>query len=442
MSYVGARTHGILGLIVLLGLASAVLGQDAAQVTGGRRLVETERKTIFFTMHPTATLTRTDYDGARQLRDGFVLTYTFNFKGIGGNYYSKMDFVFNDRGRFLGLKTNDTSSLIEPFFASDLAMGVLKDMVKDDFELKKDGAMAKALDAADSKLVLELMLTYKQSKLRAAGAEVKDEELIKLIRGSESMNDKERQEWINLLPRMTAQQRAELTKILVNERDQLAEIDRKYQKEIDAIGKKQQETERGYNLLVKRDYRGAVDVLSGVLAVEPKNAEALFFRGQAFESIKDHKAAAADYSAVIELAPKSVSALNRRAHCHYVLKNYRNAYVDYARSAELDAKSPLAMNNLAWFLATCPEAKFRDGKEAVEYATKACEFSKWKEPMYFDTLAAAYAESGDFSKAVEWQAKALADPAALEKAVGKEELDQARRRLDLFKEKKPFREIR
>ena len=442
MSFVGARTHGILGLIVLLGLASPVLSQDIAQVTGGRRLIETERKTIFFTMHPTATLTRTDYDGVRELKDGFVLTYTFNFKGIGGNYYSKMDFVFNDRGRFLGLKTNDTSSLIEPFFASDLAMGILKDMVKDDFELKKDGTVAKAMDAADSKLVLELMLMCKQSNLRAPNAEMKDEELIKLIRGSESMDDKERSYWINILPKMTSEQRAELKKILVKERDDLAEIDRKYPKEIEAIRKKQEETERGYNLLAKQDYREAIEVLSGVLAKEPKNAEALFARGQALERVKDHKAAVVDYSSVIDLAPKSVSVLNRRAQCQCALKNYRNAYVDYARCAELDAKSASAMNNLAWFLATCPEAKFRDGKEAVEYATKACEISKWKEPMYFDTLAATHAENGDFMKAVEWQEKALADPAVLEKAIGKEELERARLRLDLFKEKKPFREIK
>ena len=45
----------------------------------------------------------------------------------------------------------------------------------------------------------------------------------------------------------------------------------------------------------------------------------------------------------------------------------------------------------------------RDGKQAVEHATLACELTKWKDAGYLDTLAVAYAEAGDFDKAVEFQ---------------------------------------
>lgn len=62
-------------------------------------------------------------------------------------------------------------------------------------------------------------------------------ELIALLLGSESMNDEERQYWINILPVMTPDQRGNLQKILQNEKEQLAAIDAKYAKEIAATGR-------------------------------------------------------------------------------------------------------------------------------------------------------------------------------------------------------------
>lgn len=64
-------------------------------------------------------------------------------------------------------------------------------------------------------------------------------ELIALILASESMNDEERQYWINILPVMTPEQIRNLQDILTNEREQLAAIDRKYAKEIERIGESQ-----------------------------------------------------------------------------------------------------------------------------------------------------------------------------------------------------------
>ena len=58
-------------------------------------------------------------------------------------------------------------------------------------------------------------------------------------------------------------------------------------------------------------------------------------------------------------------------------------------------------------MATCPEAKYRDGGKAVESATRACELTKWKSSEFLNTLAAAYAESGDFDAAVTWQTRAI-----------------------------------
>ncbi len=61
-------------------------------------------------------------------------------------------------------------------------------------------------------------------------------QLIELIKASESMNNEERQYWINILPIMTEEQVKNLYEILDNERKQLAAIDAKYQNEMQKLG--------------------------------------------------------------------------------------------------------------------------------------------------------------------------------------------------------------
>ncbi len=80
-----------------------------------------------------------------------------------------------------------------------------------------------------------------------------------------------------------------------------------------------------------------------------------------------------------------------------------------------------AYNGSAWIRATCAESRFRSGAQAVELATKACTLTNWTNPERPpDTLAAAYAESGDFDSAMDYETKAieanLSDSAALKSA--------------------------
>ena len=101
----------------------------------------------------------------------------------------------------------------------------------------------------------------------------------------------------------------------------------------------------------------------------------------------------------------------------------------------IDPNFSRAYNNLAWLLATCPDAKFRDGKRAVELATKACELTKWKVALDIGTLAAAHAEAGDFEAAVQWQTKANGLYGA-----GKDR-EKGEARLKLYQQKKRYQQI-
>ena len=105
-----------------------------------------------------------------------------------------------------------------------------------------------------------------------------------------------------------------------------------------------------------------------------------------------------------------------------------------------EAKWDLAVfsNRLAWLKSTCWDDSVRDGKLAVELASKACGLTEWKDLYFLETLAAAYAEAAQFDDAVKWEKKALEQPDVLEPAG----LEQAKAQLKLFEAHKPYHEPR
>jgi tetratricopeptide (TPR) repeat protein len=110
---------------------------------------------------------------------------------------------------------------------------------------------------------------------------------------------------------------------------------------------------------------------------------------------------------------------------------YRQALSDYGEAVRLHPQDAASWGAKAWLEATCPDAKYPDGKKAVEDATKASQLTDGKEVRIFETLAAAHAEAGDFASALTWQEKAM--ELAPEKSKG-----DLRYRLDLYNSHRPY----
>ena len=86
-------------------------------------------------------------------------------------------------------------------------------------------------------------------------------------------------------------------------------------------------------------------------------------------------------------------------------KWYRKAMEQYRKAAgNGDARS---LNGIAWFLATCDDSKLRDGSGAIGFADRVVAATSRKDPNILDTLAAAYAEAGQFTNAVRIEQEAI-----------------------------------
>jgi len=190
---------------------------------------------------------------------------------------------------------------------------------------------------------------------------------------------------------------------------------------------------RGSAWRAKQEYDKAIADYTEAIRLDPKLGGAYHNRRVAWGNKQEYENVIADYTEAIRLDLRDADTYSHLGRAWCDKQNYDKAIADYTEAIRLDPKHARAHARIARVRATCPEARYRDGGVAIEYATKACELDKWETPYFLDTLAAAYAEAGNFAEAVKRQMQAL-------ELLSDADTGSYQSRLDLYKSGKPYRE--
>ena len=177
----------------------------------------------------------------------------------------------------------------------------------------------------------------------------------------------------------------------------------------------------------------AIDEMERVSTAVPNQVE-LKMQLALYHQVDNRPDRAIDiYDQIIEQQSDSVLALRNRGDAYLSLGKHAEAIADFEQALVHVEDDPALLNNLAWVLATSPDAEVRDGKRAVELATRACELTDYGKAHILSTLAAAFAESGDFGTAIEWSQKAV-------DMDDSEQLEQLTKELASYRGGQPWRE--
>lgn len=169
------------------------------------------------------------------------------------------------------------------------------------------------------------------------------------------------------------------------------------------------------------------------IALQPRLPRAYQVKGRVYEETKNYRSAVSQFNKVIKLAPTWQNGYTARGYSYAAMGDYRAALQDFRRAQRLAPKSPVVLNDLAWFYATCPDARWRDGKLAIKEATNACTITGWRDPDCLDTLAAALAETGQFDQAIRREQEAI-------KLSAKQSRASYEHHLLSYQRREPFRE--
>jgi len=184
------------------------------------------------------------------------------------------------------------------------------------------------------------------------------------------------------------------------------------------------------------EFGKAIEDMSEVMKLKPEYAPAYLIRAADYYRLGQVDKALEDWNRATGLNSNQVEAYVGRTMAYLRRKDYVRAAQEMETATRLESKQPAeTLNSLAWLQATSPDKRARNGAAAIEVATKACQLTQWNDWRYVDTLAAAYAESGNFTEAANYQKLALrtADgpPVVIE---------NAKKRLNLYEQHKPYRE--
>jgi len=191
------------------------------------------------------------------------------------------------------------------------------------------------------------------------------------------------------------------------------------------------------DLIKTGDVAGAKRKLDTVLQRDPTFWPALYVRAQIYSHQGKYDLALKDCNEALRHDRSVVEAALLRANINARLGKHAEALKEYDYLISLHPRSVTlarALSDRAWFRATCANASFRNGQQAVKDAKAACSIMTWKDEQMIDTLAAAYAETGDFNSAIQYTAQALAV-----KGISADSTKLFQQHLALFQQRKPIR---
>ena len=165
--------------------------------------------------------------------------------------------------------------------------------------------------------------------------------------------------------------------------------------------------EQGSILLSQGDLPGAEAAFKEALVIEPNSSRAHLRLGSLYLKQGQRPLALKHLEQAAKLSPEDVSIVNNLGTLYDQLGKYQQAIGQFDRAINLMPGEAGSYNNLAWLRATCPDAQFRNGEQAIKLARKACELTGWNDFSTLDTLATAYAATGNWKEAVKWQEKAI-----------------------------------
>jgi tetratricopeptide (TPR) repeat protein len=163
----------------------------------------------------------------------------------------------------------------------------------------------------------------------------------------------------------------------------------------------------GNVLAAQANYAQAIQHYEKALEINPEHLEARFNLGVALNSMGRFNLAVPHFEYILSNAPREKDALHMLAVAVNRLGDVDRAIALYDQVLTISPGDLPTLNNLAWILATAPKLEQRDGARAVQMALKLCEETQYKIPTSLDTLAAAYAQDGQFELAVKWAARVL-----------------------------------
>jgi len=197
------------------------------------------------------------------------------------------------------------------------------------------------------------------------------------------------------------------------------------------------ENNLGIVYLRKGNLDEAISLLQAAVDLRPDNspahenlAKALLQKGHVTDAL-------IHYRKLLELQPDNIEVHNIVGTVLIQQGRIREGVEEWQKVLEIQPDNGNALSNVAWVLATSPDDSLRDGAKAVQLAEQAMRISGRRIPVLFRTLAAAYAEGGQFSEAIQTAQQGI----ELANTQGNSELaTELSGNIALYQERRPLRD--